>query len=328
MLAYIPDTEASERMDMTGRYRALGLDVRLGAAFSTPAEQMAAEVGEAEILAVALGRVAAEVIDAAPRLRLIVKCGIGTENIDVERARARGIGVVRTAGVNVLGAAEYVIAVALQHGRRLVELDRAVRESRWVETRLATSGLVSSLTGKTIGVVGLGAIGRETARLAAAHGMRVLAADPFLDTAAASALGATLTTLDRLLAESDVVTVHVVLDESTRHLIGSTEFAAMKPTALYVNAARGGVTDTAALVTALQTGQIAHAAVDVLEEEPPQPGSPLLGLANVTLTPHLAGCTDHGFDEIGSKAASLTADWLAGRQLPGNCVLVEPGPAS
>lgn len=322
--AYIPDTEASERMDMAGRYAALGLDVRLGDRFSTPAAEMAAEVGDAEIVAVALGRVSAEVIAAAPELRLVVKCGIGTENVDLDAARARGIGVLRTAGVNFRGAAEYVIAVALQHGRRLVELDRAVRERRWVESRLQWSGLLGSLTGKTIGIVGLGAIGREVARLATAHGMTVLAVDPFLDEASAAAAGARLVALEELLPAADVVSVHVVLDESTHHLFGAAQFAAMKPTALYVNAARGGVTDTAALAEALRSGTIAHAAVDVLEQEPPSDDQPLLSLPNVTLTPHLAGCTDHGFGEIGAKAAELTAAYLAGRELQANCVVVPP----
>lgn len=325
MLAHIADTEASERMDMSGRYRELGLQVSLGTRFSTPAAEMAAEVGRAEILAVALGRADAAVIAAAPELRLIVKCGIGTENIDLEAARARGVGVVRTAGVNVLGAAEYVIAVALQHGRRLVELDRAVRAARWVETRLAWSGLVGSLTGKTLGIVGLGAIGREVARLATAHGMQVLAADPFLDEAAAAAAGAVLVPLETLLPASDVVSVHVVLDDSTHHLVGREQFAQMKPTALFVNASRGGVVDTAALHEALWTGTIAHAAIDVLEQEPPPDDHPLLALDNVTLSPHLAGCTDHGFAEIGAKATELTRAWIAGEELPSACTLVAPG---
>jgi phosphoglycerate dehydrogenase-like enzyme len=326
VLAFLPDTEASERMDMAGRYRALGLDVRLGPRFSTPADEMAQEVGSAEILAVALGRVDARVIDAAPALRLVVKCGIGTENVDLEAARARGIGVLRTAGVNVRGAAEYVIAVALQHGRRLVELDRAVREGRWAETRLECSGLLASLPGKTLGIVGLGAIGREVARLANAHGMTVLAADPYLDPVDSAALGAKLVSLDRLLGESDIVSLHVILDDSTHHLFGAAQFARMKPTALFVNASRGGVVDTAALVAALRAGTVAHAALDVLETEPPADDHPIRALKNVTLTPHLAGCTDHGFDEIGAKAAALTGAWLAGEELPADCVVVQPGP--
>jgi phosphoglycerate dehydrogenase-like enzyme len=175
-----------------------------------------------------------------------------------------------------------------------------------------------------MGVVGLGAIGRETARLASAHGMSVLASDPFADPVVATALGVELTTLERVLTESDVVTVHVVLDESTYHLFGARQFRAMKPTALFVNAARGGVVDTASLAEALRTRTIAHAVVDVLEEEPPPYDHPLLGLDNCTLTPHVAGCTDHGYDEIGEFAASLIRRFLAGEELPPACVVVAP----
>jgi phosphoglycerate dehydrogenase-like enzyme len=253
---FIPDTEAAERMAMERRLAALpDVSVRLGERFSTPAAELATSVGDAEILCVALARVDADVIAAAPSLRLVVKCGIGTENIDLDAARERGVAVVRTAGVNVHGAAEYVIAAALSHGRRLVALDEEVRDHHWPEARLEWAGRISSLSGKTIGIVGLGAIGRRTAKLALAHGMRVLASDPFADPAAAAAQGAELTTLEQLLAESDVVTVHVVLDPSTHHLFGAAEFRAMKPTALFVNAARGGVVDTDALVDALKTGR-------------------------------------------------------------------------
>ena len=322
----IPDTEASERMDMAVRLAELpGVSVELGDHFSTPAASLVATVGDAEILCVALARVDEEVIAAAPNLRLVVKCGIGTENIDLNAARERGVGVVRTTGVNTHGAAEYVIAAALLHGRRLSAFDAAVRDHAWPEARLDWAGKTSSLSGKTMGIVGLGAIGRETVRLATAHGMTVLASDPFADPSVASSLGVDLTTLDRLLEESDVVTVHVVLDASTQHLFGAGQFAAMKPTALFVNAARGGVVDTGALVEALRSGAIAHAVVDVLEEEPPADDHPLLALHNCTLTPHIAGCTDQGYDEIGALAAELVRLFLSGEALPSSCVVVPPG---
>jgi len=321
----IPDTEAAERMSMETRMSALpNVTVRVGQRFSTPAAELAASVGDAEVLCVALARVDAAVIAAASQLRLIVKCGIGTENIDLDSAREQGVSVVRTAGVNVHGAAEYVIAAALSHGRRLLALDVDVREHRWPEARLEWAGRISSLSGKVIGIVGLGAIGRRTAELALAHGMRVLASDPFADPAAAAASGVQLTSLERLLQESDVVTVHVVLDPSTHHLFGSREFRAMKPTALFVNAARGGVVDTVALVDALNDGVIAHAVVDVLEEEPPSDSHPLLSMGNCTLTPHIAGCTDQGYDEIGTLAAELVRRFLSGEPFPPECVVVPP----
>src|SRR4051812_26968829 len=322
---FIPDTEAAERMSMGAWMSALpNVRVRVGERFSTPAAELAASVGDAEVLCVALARVDAAVIAAGSQLRLIVKCGIGTENIDLDSAREHGVSVVRTAGVNVDGAAEYVIAAALSHGRRLAALDADVREHRWPEARLEWAGRISSLSGKVIGIVGLGAIGRRTAELALAHGMRVLASDPFADPAAAGN-GVQLTSLERLLQDSDVVTVHVVLDPSTHHLFGSQEFRAMKPTALFVNAARGGVVDTDALVDALNDGAIDHAVVDVLEEEPPSDGHPLLSMGNCTLTPHIAGCTDQGYDEIGTLAAELVRRFLSGEPLPPACVVVPAG---
>ena len=322
---FIADTEAAERMGLANRLAALpDVSVRLGDRFSTPAAELVSSIGEATVLCVALARVDEAVMAAAPALRLVVKCGIGTENIDLDAALAHGVGVVRTAGVNVHGAAEYVIAAALFHGRRLAALDLDVREHRWAQARLDWAGRISSLSGKTIGIVGLGAIGREAARLALAHGMRVLASDPFADASDAEAQGVELTTLERLLEESDVVTVHVVLDASTHHLFRSEHFQAMKPTALFVNAARGGVVDTDALIDALRSGAIAHAVVDVLEEEPPPDDHPLLAMSNCTLTPHLAGCTDQGYDEIGTLAAELVQRFLAGEPLPPTCVVVPP----
>ena len=197
---YIPDTEAGERMGLADRLSGLpGVSVRLGDSFSTPADEVAAGVGGADVLCVALARVDAAVFEVAESLRLVVKCGIGTENIDLEAARARGVGVVRTSGVNVHGAAEYVIASALLVGRQLRSLDAEVRAGRWAEARLQWAGRISSLAGKTIGIVGLGAIGRETTRLALAHGMSVLASDPFVDATSAAALGAELVPLERLL---------------------------------------------------------------------------------------------------------------------------------
>ncbi len=236
---------------------------------------------------------------------------------------------MRTSGVNVHGAAEYVIAVApscratpRRGSTRTSEPDAGRRRgSEW-------AGRISSLSGKTIGIVGLGAIGRETARLALAHGMPVLASDPFVDPAVAAARSASSSTsLERLLAEADVVTVHVVLDESTHHLFGAEQFEAMKPTALFVNAARGGVVDTAALVDALRSGAIAHAVVDVLEEEPPGRTTRCSSWRTARSPPHLGGCTDHGYDEIGALAAELIELYLSGAELPAVLRRRRSGPA-
>ena len=221
-LVFIPDTEAAERMGMAARLAAIpGVSVRVGDSFSTPADELAAAIGEAEILCVALARVDASVIAAAPRLRLVVKCGIGTESIDLDAARENGIGVVRTAGVNTHGAAEYVIAAALLHGRRLPGLDAEVRGRRWPEARLEWAGRISSLAGKTMGIVGLGAIGMELAKIAAPFGFRIAAIRRRADEPAPPGVESVWPP-DRLLdllAFSDVVVLAAPHTPETKHLI-------------------------------------------------------------------------------------------------------------
>lgn len=323
---HVADTEAGERMALLERLGSLdGVALSSGSRFSTDAASLRAEIGDAEVVCIAISHVTADVLDAASSLRLVVKCGIGTDTIDLAAAEAHGIGVVRTTGVNFSGPAEYVLAAALLHFRRLTELDRAVRADEWGDARLEWAGRIGALPGKALGIVGLGAIGREVARLAGAHGMTVLAHDSHVAPDAADAAGARLLPLEELLERADVVSLHVVLDESTRHLIGPRELERMKPSALLVNAARGAVVDTAALAQALRKRTIAAAVVDVLEQEPPTQDNPLLALENCTVTPHLAGCTDHGYDEIGSLAAKLVRGFLAGEELPKQCVVVPLG---
>jgi phosphoglycerate dehydrogenase-like enzyme len=322
---YIPDTEVSERMALAARLRELGATVRVGSSFSAGAALLTETIGDAEVLCVALARVERAAIAAGSNLRLIVKCGIGTENIDLDAAQEHGVTVLRTTGVNVRGVAEYVIAACLAHLRDFETLDQAVRSGQWTDLRIAEAGRIPSLSGRTIGIVGLGAIGREVAALARAHGMTILASDPHLDSDVAAESSANLVSLPDLLARSDIVTLHIVLDKTTRHLIGAHEFSLMKSDALFVNAARGAVVDTEALVNALQGRTIAHAVVDVLEQEPPSQDHPLLELDNCTLTPHLAGCTDAGYAEIGQRASELVDAYLSGAALPPDCVVKGKG---
>jgi D-3-phosphoglycerate dehydrogenase len=151
--------------------------------------------------------------------------------------------------------------------------------------------------------------------------MHVIAYDPYVDEAVARAAGVRKVELAELLAEADVVSLHVLLTDETRHLIGERELAAMKPEALLVNSARGPVVDEVALAAALRANEIAAAVVDVFELEPPVEGNPLLELGNCHLTPHLAGCTDYGYAEIGELAADLVARFAAGEELPAHCVV-------
>ncbi len=320
---FIPDTEASERMCLATRLAALpDVAVRTGSDFSTPEERMVRDVGDAEVACVALARVSSSVIAAAPNLRLVVKCGIGTDNIDLDAARARGITVVRTAGVNFRGVPEYVMGSVIVHFRRILELNSAIRTDEWTPLRQKWAGRVESLQGRAIGVVGAGAIGREVIRLAIAHGMRVLVHDPHVPEAALRDLGVEPVGLDGLLAESDVVTLHPLLTPETTHLISTIQLRSMQRHAILINTSRGPVVDEQALVAALERGDIAGAVLDVFETEPLPADSPLRSFPNCILSPHLAGCTDGGYAEIGERAAELVELFLAGRPLIANCVVV------
>jgi len=319
---YISDTEAAERMGMAGLLASAGrVEFRTGTTPAAAPDEMLASIGDAEIVCVALGRVTAKAMDSDPLLKLIIKCGIGVDNIDVEAATERGIPVLRAAGVNFRSVAEYVIGATIASLRRFNQMDGAVRNGKWQEMRAEWAGLLPALTERTIGIVGLGSIGRETARLAEAHGMRVIAHDPYLSPAVAEAMGVVLLSKAELLEQADVISLHVLLTDETRHLISDEEFALMKPGAVLVNSARGPIVDEAALVRALRTGRIAAAALDVLELEPPTEDNPLLQLEGCLLTPHLGGCTDYGYYEIGQLATELVHRFAEGRPIPRSCVV-------
>lgn len=324
MNVYIPDLEAADRMGLAERLRSIpNIDLRVGDVFSADAPYLLNTVADAEVICVALGNVNRDVIEAAHRLRLIVKCGIGTDNIDVQSATACGVKVVRTAGVNFEGVAEFVIGASIAYFRQLLAFDRAIRIGAWDLLRRNGAGLLPSLAGRTLGIVGVGAIGREVARLALAHKMNVVGCDPLISREALEASGATAVSLDQLLSSSDVVSIHVVLSESTRHLIGSAELSRMKPSALLVNTSRGATVDQAALATALGTRLIAGAILDVYEVEPPESGNPLFELDNCVLSPHVAGCTDRGYMEIGNRAIGLVQMFLNESPFPVECVVNE-----
>jgi D-3-phosphoglycerate dehydrogenase len=282
---------------------------------------LARDIGDADVVAVAFGRVDDAVMDAAPNLRLIVKCGIGVDCIDVEAARRRDIPVLRAAGVNFNSVAEWVLGAMISHLRRFIPLDRAVRNGGWQDERGRWTGVLPGLPGRTLGLFGVGSIGSRVAELAAAHGMHVIGFDPYLSVEAAGRVGVELVERDALFQRADVVSIHAVLTEETHHAVGRPELVQMPATAILVNSARGPIVDEAALVQALRTGEIAGAALDVLELEPAAPDNPLLTMDQVLLSPHLAGCTDTGYREIGAKASQLIDDVLRGVAVPADCVV-------
>ncbi len=306
----IADREVWERMGIERQLSASNLSIRRGTAFASSETAMIAMATDAHVLAVGLGPVTARVLQTASSLELVVKCGIGTDNIDLQEATRRKIRVVRTSGVNFGGVAEYVIGSCISYYRRLARLDSAVRAGQWAEAREAWAGNLASLSGKSLGMIGYGAIGRQLAHLAAAHGMDVMAFDPY---ATSEGDSVRMVPLEQLLAEADIVSVHAVLSNETRGLIGEPQLALMKPTAILVNTARGPIVQQEALVDALRRGTIAGALLDVLETEPPLPESAILAAPNCLLSPHVAGCTADGYLEIGRRAAELITDYLSNR---------------
>ena len=280
---------------------------RLEASFVL-SDQIAGSAGLVTIPADAVG---AELFDAAgPSLRIVANFGVGYDSVDVPEATRRGIVVSNTPDVLTEATAELTIALMLALLRRVVEGDRRVR--RRDEWALApTFMLGEGLAGKTLGIVGLGRIGREVARLAEAFGMRVV------HTRGSGPYGEL--PLDRLLAEVDVVSLHVPLTPETRHLIGAPELGLMRPSAVLVNVSRGPVVDEAALVDALVEGRIAGAALDVYEHEP-EVSAGLLGLENVVLSPHLGSSTHVAREAMGMLCADALEAVLLRDELPANAV--------
>ncbi|OYX72045.1 MAG: 3-phosphoglycerate dehydrogenase [Rhizobiales bacterium 32-66-11] len=251
------------------------------------------------------------VLAAGAHLTVVGRLGVGLDNIDVEACRARGITVCPATGANDLAVAEYVICGVLMLLRGAYHATAEVAAGAWPRTRL----MGREASGSTLGLVGFGAIARDTARRATALGMRVVAYDPFLadDHPAFAQFGVTPLTLDALLATSDAVSLHVPLTDSTRGLIGPEALARMKRDAVLINAARGSVVDEAALADALTAGRLGGAMLDVFDREPLAGGGPLVGVPNLILTPHIAGVTVESNVRVSAVIAADVARELKAR---------------
>jgi (S)-sulfolactate dehydrogenase len=249
-------------------------------------------------------QVRGDLLAALTRCRVVGRLGVGLDNIDLAGCEARGIRVIPATGANAQSVAEYVVATAMLLLRGAYGASAEVAAGKWPRAAL-TNG--REIGGKTLGLVGYGSIGQLTGRLARAVGMRVVAHD------AAMPAGADVPSLslDDLLAQADVVSLHVPLLDSTRHLINAQRLAAMKPGTVLINTARGGVVDEAALADALKAGRLAGAALDVFEAEPLPAGSPLAGCPNLLLTPHVAGVTAEANERVSSLIAAKVLEALA-----------------
>ncbi len=250
-------------------------------------------------------RITEDVMNAAPGLRVVARAGAGVDNVDVAAATRRGIVVMNAPGENTISAAEHTMSMLLALARRIPQADRSMRGGRWERSKF----LGIELFGKTLGIFGLGKVGREVVARARAFGMEIIGHDPVLSEEVALRLGVTPVPAGEIYSRADFITLHVPLTDKTRHLIGRAQLARCREGVRIVNVSRGGVIDEAALVDALGSGRVGGAALDVFETEPPT-GSPLLGLDGVILTPHLGASTREAQEKVAERIAEQVAGYL------------------
>jgi len=305
----------------------LGGIARVECLLATSADQLIGRVNDAAGLIVFHEvSIPQRVIDVLDRCRIIVRGGVGFDNVDLAAAGRRGIYVCNVPDYGVDEVADHAIALMLACNRGLIRAERRLRDTLkpWDYQAIAPAFRLSEAT---MGILGLGRIGTATALRAKALKMRVLACDPYIRDGVGKAVGVEMVDLDTLLPACDVVSLHVPLTDETRNMIDATALAKMKPNALLINTARGAVVDTDALEAALRSGRIAGAGIDVLPLEPPQPTSPLIRLwrerreppVNLVITPHAAFYSKSAQAEMRAKAAREIARVLTG-QKPRNCV--------
>ena len=269
-------------------------------------EEMIPLIKDVEGVIVGTDVVDDEVLAHGKCLKVVAKHGVGVDNIDLDAARRRNIVVTNTPGANSLAVAEMALCMMLAISRNMVEGDRRVRSGQW--------GTITGcqLTGKRVGIVGFGAIGRCLARLLKGFDCQITAYDPYINAQVAAELGVQIVSFDELLASSDYISLHVPNTPETRNMFSEEAFAKMKKTAFLINLARGGVVDELALARALEEGEIAGAAVDVFSEEPPSLDHPLFKAPNVIVTPHIGAHSREAMDNMSTMAAQNVVAVLTG----------------
>ncbi len=273
-------------------------------------EETAQAATDADAILARTGRVTRRVIEAAPRLKIVARHGVGYDNVDVQACTEHGVVVTITGDANSEAVSEHTMGCLLAAARQIPLANAAVKRGIW--ERDSVHGI--ELAGKTLGLVGLGRIGSRVARHAQGFDMRVIAHDPYADPERARGLGVTLVSLEMLLREADFVSLHVPLMPQTRHMIGAEQLMLMKPSAILVNTSRGGLIDEAALCQALAERRIAGVALDVFEQEPLPPDHPFTHLDNVICTPHVGGQTDEALIRMAVSSAESILRVLRGEK--------------
>jgi D-3-phosphoglycerate dehydrogenase len=264
-------------------------------------------LGDCEALIVRSAvKVNAAVIAQAPKLRVIGRAGVGVDNVELAAATAAGILVMNTPGGNAVSVAEHTIALMLSMVRSIPQASASSKAGKWEKKKF----MGTELRGKTLGIVGLGSVGRQVARRARAFEMRIVAFDPFVNSQTAKASDVELVDLTELYEQSDFITLHTALTPQSKKMLSKAAFDGMKPGVRIVNCARGELIDEAALLEALQSGRVAGAALDVFEKEPPDPADPLLAIDRFIATPHIGGSTEEAQETVGIRIAEQIVEYL------------------
>ena len=270
-------------------------------------KEFAGHLAEADALLVRSAvQVDKTVLEKAPRLRVIGRAGVGVDNVDLDAATEAGVLVMNTPGGNAVSVAEHTLALMLVMARHISRADHSTRSGKWEKKKL----MGQELRGKTLGVIGLGSIGREVVKRAHAFEMRILAHDPYVTPKLAHDYGVELAELSRLYAESDYITLHVAATPETQGMLSYDAFRQMKPGVRVVNCARGELVDESALQQALTSGKIAGAALDVYSIEPPPAGFALFGAEGLVATPHIGGSTEEAQEIVGVRIAEQVVEYL------------------
>ncbi len=251
-------------------------------------------------------KVTKEVLEKAPKLRVIGRAGVGVDNVDLPSATAAGVLVMNTPGGNAVSVAEHTMALMLSLARAIPQASASTKSGKWEKKKF----MGNELRGKTVGILGLGSIGRDVLRRARAFEMKVLASDPYVSPETAEELDITLADLKTICEQSDYITLHMALTPETQKILSREAFAWMKPGVRIVNCARGEMIDQDALADALREGKVAGAALDVFQPEPPAAGFPLLEFEHVIASPHIAGSTEEAQEIVGVRIAEQILEYL------------------
>jgi D-3-phosphoglycerate dehydrogenase len=302
MRVVIADDLPASAADLLKAEPGWSVDARAG----RPAPELVTALADADALVVrSATKVTADLIAAAPRLRVIARAGTGVDNVDLDAATARGIVVMNSPGANSISVAELAMAFILALARPIPAADAAMKAAKWEKKKFTGS----EVRGKTLGIVGLGRIGQEVAQRARAFEMQIVAHDPYISAQVAAQYGARLASLDEVCAVADYLTLHLPVTPTTRHIIGAERLARCKRGIRIVNTARGELIDDGALIQALESGQVGGAALDVFVKEPPTDWT-LASRPNVIATPHIAASTGEAQELVGVETCEAVRDFL------------------